>query len=377
MDARQPVLEREGFLQLGLRALEHLVAQPPQRSEVQFFSIRMTSGTSGRTPIIMASEHKADTPVGFEHCRTLVIAQGGNNARVGNTLFTLTKTKDPTRILAIDDSDLVPGLESLFQDLAPDAFRGFPSFIRRVGAYLGDAREGVRAIKITGEKWTPVMQADFERTFPNARCEIIYGIVEVGVVATSDCPHLARDHYHPVSDAVIGVDAPDESGMGELLISRPFYRDFYAAGYKVGDIGRLDPAPCACGRKSFELFGRRGTDFLKVAGAVLFREEFDRVAVLCSDLFDDYRAQVSRITDSATERGRIELTVYRRDGAWSDELARNIAARFSGELFLTPTRTLAALAEAGYFEPLSVIRREEPFPFRSKEVKLSERRTAS
>jgi phenylacetate-coenzyme A ligase PaaK-like adenylate-forming protein len=295
--ARGDVLDREGFLELGTKALEDLIEHPPKRGELLYFCIRMTSGTSGRTPIVMASEHKKGTPVGFKKGRAVVISQGGNNARLGNVLFTLTNTEDPTRILAIDDSDLKPQLEELLQDLKPDALRGFPSFMRRVGEYLGDAKGEVRAMKITGEKWTPSMQADFERTFPKANFEVIYGIVEVGVVATSECPNLERNHYHPVDDAVVDVDAPDETGAGELLISRPFYRGFRTVRYRVGDIGRIDPEPCVCGKMSFELFGRRGSDFFKVAGAVLFREEFDRVASECRDLFDDYRAEVSRRTE--------------------------------------------------------------------------------
>lgn len=371
------VLERDGFLELALEALEDLIERPPEKSEVLFHSIRMTSGTSGRTPIIMASEHKKGTPVGFERAKALVIAQGGNNARVGNTLFTLTNTQDPTRILAIDDSDLVPGLGTLLEDLRPDAMRGFPSFIRRVGEYLGDAKTEVRAMKITGEKWTPSMREDFESTFPNASFEIIYGIVEVGVVGTRECPHLLPNHYHPVDDATVEIAAPDESGAGEVLISRPFYRGFWARRYKVGDVGRVEPQRCACGKVSFELFGRKGSDFLKVAGGVLFREELDRVAVLCKDLFDDYRVEVSKHIEDGKERGRLQLSVYRRDGAWSAEIAAEIMKRFSSELFLTRTRTLEMLVAAGYFDSLSVVRKVEPFPFKSKAVKLSERRIPS
>lgn len=371
----EQVLDRDGFLELALRSLEDLIAHPPAREELLYFSIRMTSGTSGRTPIIMASEHKKGTPVGFERARAIVIAQGGNNARVGNTLFTLTTTEDETRILAIDDSDLREGIGALLQDLRPDGMRGFPSFIRRTGEYLGEMKKEVRAMKITGEKWTPAMREDFERTFPNATFEIIYGIVEVGVVATSDCLHLERDHYHPVFDAGIDVYEPDEMGIGEILITRSFYRDFRAVRYKVGDVARIDTKLCACGKPSFELFGRRGNDFLKVAGAVLFREEFDRVAALCRDLFDRYRAEVSRRIEEGRERGRIELSVYRSDGKWSKDIEREILKRFSEELFLTRTRTLEKLVQEGYFDPLVVVCREEPFPFTSKEVTLIERKS--
>lgn len=370
------VLDREGILELGFKALDDLIENPPQGSDVMQCSIRMTSGTSGRAPIVLATDHKEGNVLGFRNAKTVVIAQGGNNARVGNTLFTWTNAQEPTRVLAVDESDFVPELGFLLQDLEPDALRGFPSFMRRAGEYLGDKKKSVQAMIITGEKWTPALREDFARTFPNARCKVVYAIVEVGVVATCDCPFLLPDHYHPVDDAIVEIGDPDESGIGDVLITRSFFRVFAPQRYQVGDMGRAASEPCTCGRYTFELLGRRGSDFLKVAGAVIFREELDRVAALCKDLFDDFRVEIARRMEDGIERGHIDLSVFRRDGKWSSDIESEIARRFASELFLTRTRTLENLIAEGYFDPLTITRREEPFPFKSKAVKLSERRVS-
>jgi hypothetical protein len=110
---------------------------------------------------------------------------------------------------------------------------------------------------------------------------------------------------------------------------------------------------------------------------VLLREEFDRVAVLCRDLFDDYRAEASTRSERGERKGAIVLTVFRRDGCWSVDVERAIGRRFSRELFLTSTRTLAELVAAGLFLPLIVKRAEHAFPLKNKEVKLTERTAAS
>lgn len=362
------VLERDGLVRLGDATLSALRAAPPSAADAQRFTVRMTSGTTGRTPVVIANEQLPGDARGFEGSRCLLIAIGGNNTRLANTLLVSTHARTPIRILPLDEPDMVAADANLFADLAPDAVRGFTSFVRRFGEIFPHATNGVQRMKLSGEKWTATTNERMRALFPNARFEPLYITNEIGVIAARDCDQLLLSHYHLAPGVAVEIDAADESGLGEILVTKRFFRDTEAVRYRVGDLARLDPALCACGRPSIELIGRKGSDYLKIAGAVLFREEFDRVAALCRDLFDDYRAEA---TNGAI--GEITLRVFRRDGQWSEPLRREIIERFSKNLFLTPSRTLADLVAEGRFEPLALERAVLEFPRKHKEVTLSER----
>lgn len=361
------ILEREGLARLGDETLRDLSKQPPEAAEARRLTVRMTSGTTGRAPVVIANEHFAGDSRGFGRSRALMIAIGGNNTRLANALLVAEQAREPIRIMALDDADLAGGFETLVREFAPDAIRGFTSFVRRAAAFLGEARRGVSLLKLSGEKWTRAIDGEFRSLFPEAQIDVLYITNEIGVIATRDCAALAFGHYHAAPGVLIEIDGADESGLGELLASKRFFRSFSVSRYRVGDLARIDPGACTCGEASFELVGRKGSDYIKLVGAILLREEFDRVAQLCGDLFDDYRAEAWQ------ERGigHVALTVYAPRSTPDIDIIRE---RFSRALFLTPTRTLEGLCAQGIFAPLEVSVSEQPFPAKNKEVKLTERR---
>lgn len=368
MKGVQEVLDREGLVRLGEHTLAGLFADAPIGSEAKRFTVRMTSGTTGRAPVVIANEHFPGDSRGFEGSRTLVIAIGGNNTRLANTLLVSEGSKTPIRILPIDEPDLSLECAALMDDLSPDSMRGFTSFVRRFGDAFPEACTGVAKMKLSGEKWTPTAESSLRALFSNGKFEPLYITNEIGVIAARDCPQLPDGRYHLAPNVSIEIADPDESGLGDILVTKRFFRNDEAKRYRVGDLGRLDKEVCACGRATVELVGRKGSDYLKIAGAVLFREEFDRVAAQCRDLFDEYRAEAQ-----GGAKGRITLRVFRRDGVWSKEIQAAILEHFSKNLFLTPTRTLADLVAEDRFFPLVVERAAEEFPRKHKEVTLSEK----
>ena len=129
---------------------------------------------------------------------------------------------------------------------------------------------------------------------------------------------------------------------------------------------------CACGAAvTLEHLGRTGYDFVKVAGATLVREEFDRVALKLR-AFDDYRAQISTELQGQSIAGKIVLRIYRSDGAGTEKLAQEIGELFSKELFVTQSQSLQDIVSKKLFLPLSVKWGQEPFPLKNKEIKLIE-----
>jgi phenylacetate-coenzyme A ligase PaaK-like adenylate-forming protein len=140
--------------------------------------------------------------------------------------------------------------------------------------------------------------------------------------------------------------------------------------YHIGDVGRLFEYSCPCGKSSvLEVLGRAGFDYVKLAGAILRQEEFDRV-IARLNMFDDYRATFSSSYAGARLQGQGIVHIYRKDGVGTPALAREIATQIEKELFVTPTRTWGQLVEDGLLLPLDVVFVPKPFPVGNKPVRL-------
>lgn len=104
-----------------------------------------------------------------------------------------------------------------------------------------------------GEPWTEAMRRELEeRLFIKVRDN--YGITEVmGPGVAGECPeengmHLQEDHFlAEIIDPSTGrvLDAGEE---GELVITTLTKEAFPVIRYRTGDVCRILPDPCACGR---------------------------------------------------------------------------------------------------------------------------------
>ena len=108
---------------------------------------------------------------------------------------------------------------------------------------------GLRVVFVTGEQLYPAQREAIEAV---ANCPVAmgYGGRDAGFVA-HECPagglHVsAEDIVVEVIDEHGGVLPPGASG--ELVVTHLATRDFPFIRYRTGDIGALDPKPCACGR---------------------------------------------------------------------------------------------------------------------------------
>lgn len=366
------MLGRDDIEVLNRRMVQEFV--PPQGETVWHWGLRTTSGTTGR-PIVAVVERKELE--WFYRARRSVVCMGTMGIRLHAVK---TVRRDPlgeNQVLAIDAKDLAPELEPALKDYKPDLFVGFPSFMLRVAEYLdAETAEGVEGINFLGESMTPALEDVFRARFPRARMRGMYVAAEFGVMSKPNCPYLPRNWYHPLTGVTLEVHEPDETGAGDLLVSGLRNGRIMVERYRVGDMGRLKHEFCACGESSaFEVLGRRGYDYIKLAGALLRQEEFDRVAKLLG-AFDDYRAEVEQVVEQGRQKGKVLLRIFVGNAPKKDLSAGEIAERFSQELFVTQTKTLADLIESGEFAALAISKADRPFERKHKDIKLVQKHTA-
>ena len=114
-----------------------------------------------------------------------------------------------------------------------------------------------------GEPWTEAMRREIEeRLFVKVTDN--YGISEVmGPGVAGECQeqkgmHLQEDHFfaeiiHPETEEVL-----DPGEEGELVLTTLTKEAFPVIRYRTGDLCRLIPEPCACGRTSWRISRIRG-----------------------------------------------------------------------------------------------------------------------
>lgn len=352
------------------RAIDALVQTPPQKGELLL--VRSTSGTTGNTPLHIVYEV---TPEGFDRVRgagRLLVCGSAMSQRLSNALLVRYGDTEKQRILCLHPADVGAELAPILKDFAPDMLFGMSSLTVSVSKAIGSAVFGsVRTLIVSGEYLTTPVRDILARYFPSATLFQMYASMETNQVSKLFCTHLPANAYHPLDTVSVTIDSPDEQGVGDILFGRILLRDFKMERYKIGDSGRLVQEACACGETTtLYLSGRSGYDYLKLAGAILRAEEFDRVANLCKDYIDEYRAEAFTIHRNGELCGGIVLQVYRKSGSLSEVEKSELAQFVSEELFLTPTRTLSDLVTKGIFVPIRVEVVLEPFARGAKEVKL-------
>ncbi len=368
MSASRRKLNRADVGVINEKLLSYFISSPP--AVAREYALKITSGTSG-TPLISIVYCGPSQWDKFRESGRIVSSFGSLNRRLSEALrISNDLTPGPKKVLLVDANDMSPGLSSLLEDFAPDTVAGVASFVARLCPYFGRTGAGVRILRLSGEYLVPGVQSLLRSTFTHARRLMHYSTSEFGGIGRQ-CKDLPPNHYHPLPSVTIEIAHPDETGRGDIIVSKRLENGFLFDRYDIGDAGRLHPGPCACGASvTFEHLGRRGHDYFKLAGAILRREEFDRVAALFKQYIDDYRAYASEVLDGDILKGKIVLRAFTESPTPSPALAEEIAHDFSSRIFLTPSRTLADLVATGVFLPLEVEFSRTPFPQKHKDIKL-------
>lgn len=369
------MMERSDIYSLSEEILGDFFERPPQ--DASSYILRMTSGTSGSTPLVLVTDYHPDAKKDFVGAdfKNFLALKGSLSARLANLLLSSRVPVREVRTLALDAEDLKPGLEELLADFGPDVVNGFCSFVSQMLGYVSPVVSArVKRVVLLGETLGALFEQKLAQAFPRAELVEMYMALEVGgYIASRYCRSLPRGNFHPARGVTVEISDPDQNGVGDILISKTIFRGKRIERYRIGDVGRIVPGTCACGEtRTLELLGRRDIDRIKLGPALFTREEFDRVMAKFPDLIDDYRVEVKRSSDDPS-RGSVEVYLFRRAGSGTKGLAHEVADKISRSLFVTQSKTYHDLVLAGVLESLHVEYRDMPFEKGHKDIKLRAR----
>lgn len=368
------MMDRAEVMVLGSLCLDDCIHAPPD--DARLCIIRVTSGTSGSGLIVIATSYDTQAPErlsGDSGVERMVTCLGSLNARLANVLIGRhgPDTKK-IQILPLDPQDIRAGLDDFFHDFRPQGFHGFCSFVLNAVAFIPNTvASEVVVVKLTGELLTKTRESFLHERLPNARQTEIYIATEAGGSIANRCMYLPRNHFHPMPSVAIEIESPDDEGFGYVLISKELFRSRSITRYRIGDVGRVTSVLCPCGyTEVLELWGRQGSDYMKLCGAILRREEFDRVAALFGTYIDDYQVEVTEVLHAGEIKGNITLRIYWHGQSATPALCEELAQHIAQEVFITPTQTLADLIRQGLFLPLTVLYSADPLKRGHKDIKF-------
>src|SRR6185295_8826672 len=157
----------------------------------------------------------------------------------------------------------------LLQDFRPHGLACTPSFALHIGATLReqgmDPRDVGLAYGLFGaEPWTEAMRAQLQALWGCPAVDF-YGLSEmIGPGVATECVeardglHLNEDHFLPeIVDPQTGASLP-AGREGELVLTTLTREALPMIRYRTGDVTRLDPSPCRCGRTTVRMARIRG-----------------------------------------------------------------------------------------------------------------------
>ncbi|HEU4440159.1 MAG TPA: phenylacetate--CoA ligase, partial [Methylomirabilota bacterium] len=195
----------------------------------------------------------------------------------------------------------------LLQDFRPDGLACTPSFALYIGESLreqgGDpAALGLRYGLFGAEPWTEAMRAQLQGLWGCPAVDF-YGLSEViGPGVASECVeardglHVNEDHFLPeIVDPVSGAPLPF-GREGELVLTSLTKEALPVIRYRTGDVTRLDPEPCRCGRTTVRMARIKGRtdDMLIIKGVNVFPSQLEAALLTVPELAPHYQLLVDR-----------------------------------------------------------------------------------
>jgi phenylacetate-CoA ligase len=251
----------------------------------------------------------------------------------------------------------------LLQDFRPHGLACTPSFALYIGESLreqgGDpAALGLRYGLFGAEPWTEAMRARLQSLWGCPAVDF-YGLSEViGPGVASECVeardglHLNEDHFLPeIVDPASGVPLP-VGREGELVLTSLTKEALPVIRYRTGDVTRLDPEPCRCGRTTVRMARIKGRtdDMLIIKGVNVFPSQLEAALLTVSDLAPHYQLLVDRRGAFPTLAVHVEPAErvvqgwggFEAASAQVTALSARVAACLRGHLGLNPEIAVVA-----------------------------------
>jgi phenylacetate-CoA ligase len=193
----------------------------------------------------------------------------------------------------------------LLRDLGAHVLVSTPSYALAVAQALaedgGAASLPLRLGLFGGEPWTEAMRGQIERALP-LRAVSFYGLSEMcGPGVAAECPartglHVQEDHFAVEVIDPDSTDAVPPGTTGELVFTTLTKEALPLLRYRTGDVGRLDGAPCPCGRSTVRLSGLCGRldDMLIVRGVNIYPSTVEDLLLGAGGVAPHYRLIVER-----------------------------------------------------------------------------------
>ncbi|HUY62472.1 MAG TPA: AMP-binding protein [Candidatus Paceibacterota bacterium] len=276
-----------------------------------------------------------------------------NHRRTLRFFYCALMTGAANRIIVLDKRDLIPkNLSRIMNDYEPVVVNGVPSQVlawaQAVRDFGGETLcQRIRSVHLSGEQLVASHQKLMRALLPNATLRNYYSLSE-SAFPTANCPATDENRYHVFKDSptTLSIADPDENGIGEIIVTTHEFEN-----YRTGDLGKLDVVPCPCGEHpTLVLYGRKNFDIFKVLGALFIKSEIERALEPFADRLADYQLRVGEAERGEKLVGTATLDFVPKDGA--TVLETELAAHLARTLFVTKTRTLAQVIEAGIFEPM-------------------------
>jgi phenylacetate-CoA ligase len=286
-----------------------LIAVAPE----QLVRIHASSGTGGKPTVVGYT--RADLEV-WTHVMARALAGAGVRAgtRVHNAygygLFTggLGFHQGAERLGATVvpvSGGLTARQATLLRDLRAQVLCCTPSYALHIAQAVREAGIDDLALEVGmfgAEPWTEGMRAQLQAELGIVALNV-YGLSEiVGPGVAAEClegragSHVQEDHFlveviDPETEAPVAPGEP-----GELVFTTLTKEALPLIRYRTGDIGTIDPAPCACGRTTARMGpvqGRRD-DMLIVRGVNLYPSQVEHALLTVAGIAPHWQLVVER-----------------------------------------------------------------------------------
>ena len=305
----------------------------------QLARIHASSGTTGKPTVVAYT--KADMDLWREVCARNLAAAGVTpddtvQIAMGYGLFTgalgwhYGSEHLGATVLPMSSGNTKRQI-MLIQDFETTVFCCTPSY----GIYIAEQAEemgvDLRATKLRvgihgAEPWTAEMRRELEHRLGLDPIDT-YGLSEIiGPGVSGECTyhcglHINEDHFlaeivHPETG-----DPLPYGEKGELVLTALTKEALPVIRYRTGDITRLDPSPCKCGRTMvrMEKVSGRTDDMLVVRGVNVFPSQIETVLLQVKGVQPHYVILVDRELGAMDE---LEIWVEVSEDIFADNIGQ-------------------------------------------------------
>jgi len=251
----------------------------------------------------------------------------------------------------------------LLQDFRPQGLACTPSFALHIGESMREQGIDPRALGVAyglfgAEPWTEAMRAQLEALWGCVAVDF-YGLSEmIGPGVATECAeardglHVNEDHFLPeIVDPRTGASLPDGQ-EGELVLTTLTREALPMIRYRTGDVTRLDPSPCRCGRTTVRMARIKGRtdDMLIIKGVNVYPSQLEAALLTLEDVAPHYQLLVDRRGAFPTLAVHVEPAErvvqgwggFEAASAQVTALSARVAACLRGHLGLNPEIAVVA-----------------------------------